>query len=585
MEKLYSLNEVDNFISKYRNKKSLSSNVNSQKNKNVINYHKETNKKILNKAIIKEESKNNNEIITKDNKRIREYTISIFGNIYNSFSNNLSINNKENVFDSNILNNYLEELDLNYEESKERRNKIISNETKEKQENKNNLLNDIINMNKMKQIRNKKYYEFNHDYIIKYSDKDNNVILEHCYHLLFKDIDYFLYNKYNPVSYGNNDINLKKYQDLISILIDKNYIKEPIGYITLLLIEYILLNNIDMNKINLLTNIEIKNKIINYLLKTFKAKNIAQSPFPFAFFVNSKKILDILNTQNYNYINYNILSTKDNNNNNPINFILDLFNKDIFNKRNSISYFYFIVLNLDEKNIEENTKEIFANFDIYLFIIFNYLSKEEKKIKNICELLLNNSYSYNYMTYCQYIILKIILGNHEIINEKYYAKIFTTFLNFPSMEKLLIADCYNLILYSINSKVKNIFAKSSILIKYKYSLLKQKYKQDENDLILKQKIYENIAQFGKVHKNKFFMNYMQNEFCSNKKEDNNLTHKDSKENILNEDSKENELNGENNLNENCKDKENENNNNNNNNGFFSSIKFAFGFGSDISKHN
>ena len=71
--------------------------------------------------------------------------------------------------------------------------------------------------------------------MIKYSDKDNIISLEHCYPLLFNDVNYFLYNNYTPVSYENNNLNIKKYQDIISILIDKDYIKEPIGYIAFIL--------------------------------------------------------------------------------------------------------------------------------------------------------------------------------------------------------------------------------------------------------------------------------------------------------------------------------------------------------------
>ena len=37
----------------------------------------------------------------------------------------------------------------------------------------------------------------------------------------------------------------------------------PIGYIALLLIQNILSKDIDLNKINLFENIEIKNKILN----------------------------------------------------------------------------------------------------------------------------------------------------------------------------------------------------------------------------------------------------------------------------------------------------------------------------------
>ena len=534
----------------------------------------------------KEESKNNFEDFINDKNKTKEY-LSVFNNIYNSFSNNLSINNKENVFDSNILDSYFEELDINYEETKERRNKIIlQKEIKEKKDEKKIILNNNIKIKKQPKYNN--YFSFDKNYLIKYSDKDNIISLEHCYSLLFNDVNYFLYNNYTPVSYENNNLNIKKYQDLISILIDKDYIKEPIGYIALLLIQNILSKDIDLSKINLFENIEIKNKILNKLLKSFKNKSNPQSQF--SYFVNSKKVLDILNTQKYNYINYNLLSNQENNN--PIDFVLNLFSTDIFNKKNSISYFYFILLNLNEINIKENSQEIFNNFEICLYIIFNYFSKEENKVKKICEILLNEYYQN--MTYCQYIILKIILGNHEIIDEKYYAKLFTSFLNFPSMEKLLIADCYNLILYSINSKVENIFAKCSILIKYKYSLLKTKLKQDKNDIILKEKIYENIAQFGKIHKNKFFMNYIENEFCSikNNNEDiktndeNKITNEENKENILNEDNKEIELNEKENKENDINKTENySEDKESNNNGFFSSIKFAFGFGTDSSKNN
>ena len=183
------------------------------------------------------------------------------------------------------------------------------------------------------------------------------------------------------------------------------------------------------------------------------------------------------------------------------------------------------------------------------------------------------------MTFCQYIILKILLGNHEIIKEKFYANLFTSFLNFSSIEKLLLADCYNLILFTINSQVKKIFAKCSILIKYKYSLLKQNYKQDENDLILKYKINENIMQFGQIYNNKYFENYLKNEFSEKNNNLNNILNKSNENNIINENEEENKIND---LKEQNKKEEN---NSNNNGGFFSSIKFAFGFGGDNYNNN
>ena len=568
METNYFLNDVDNFISSYRNIRNIkhnnlslsnniketNENIDKENIKNIINEDKNVS---INKSKLKN-LKNNYEIFYSKNQNKNEY-LSIFGNIYNSFSNNLSINKKENVFDTNILDDYLKELDLNYEKLKEERNEnILKKEIKEKKNIKN-----IIKKNKYK-----KYININHNYIIKYSDKNNLITLDNYFFLLLDNINYFLYNDYIPVSYENNNINIKKYQDLLKALIDKNYIKEPCGNIILLLIKNILLNNFNLDNSNFLEEPNIINKILKILFNSIRDK------LSFSNIINSKKVLDSFNAQNLEFNNYNFLS--DQNNNNPIDFIIKLFTNDIFHKKNNILYFYLILLNLNENNIIKNSKEIFENFEIILFILFKYFLNDKKKFKKICEILVNNT-SQN-MTFCQYILIKMILGNIEIKNEKYYAKILTRFLNFLSMEKLLIADYYNLILYTNYSKFKDILAKSSILIKYKYSLLKQNYKLDENDLKLKTKIYNNIAQFGKIHKNKFFFDYIKNEYSSNK----NLIDIDKKDEMKNiiidnkhqidEDKKENSIND-----ENYSIKNNENNNINNN-GFFSTIKFAFGFG-------
>ena len=577
------LKEVDKLISKFRKRKhsNLSKDEESKKN-DII---QKSNLKIDNSnntanIIDNKEQNKNSEILSnkkkleinflENNKKDIKENISIFGNIYNSFSNNLNINNKENVFDSNILENYFQELDTNYEESKERRDKIISNKNIEKkEESKIQLNNNNIIYSKMSKDKN--YYNLSQNYIIEYSNEENKINLQHSHSLLFKEIDFYLYNNYTPVSYETNNIDIKKYQDLLSILIDKNNINEPIGYITSLLIQEILANNIELDKINILKNKDILNKILSALLISIKNKKTQ-------FFLNRKKIIDILNTQNNQFINYNLLSI-DQNNSTPTDFVINLFTNNILNKNNSIIYFYFILLKLNEKNINENLEEIINNFDICLYVILKFLNNDEIKIKNICELLINSSNKK--MNLCQYIILKIILGNHEILNEALYAKMFTSFLNFCSIEKLLIADCYNLILFTINSEVKKIFAKCSILIKYKYSLMKQSYKQDENDILLKNKILENAIQFGKIYKNKFFNDYLNNEFCKDKK----IAIKENNENIIiiedkNDYKKDNEIDD-----SKDKDKNEKNELNKNNNGFFSSIKFAFGFGTNNTSNN
>ena len=90
------------------------------------------------------------------------------------------------------------------------------------------------------------------------------------------------------------------------------------------------------------------------------------------------------------------------------------------------------------------------------------------------------------------------------------------FLQFPNIEKIIIADIFNFILFTASSKFKKVVAKSSILIKYKYSILKQNNNPEQNLLILNQKIFENIHQFGSISKNSFFYNYLK-DFSSNKR--------------------------------------------------------------------
>ena len=112
METNYFLNDVDNFISSYRNIRNIkhnnlslsnniketNENIDKENIKNIINEDKNVS---INKSKLKN-LKNNYEIFYSKNQNKNEF-LSIFGNIYNSFSNNLSINKKENVFDTNIL--------------------------------------------------------------------------------------------------------------------------------------------------------------------------------------------------------------------------------------------------------------------------------------------------------------------------------------------------------------------------------------------------------------------------------------------------------------------------------------------------
>jgi hypothetical protein len=240
--------------------------------------------------------------------------------------------------------------------------------------------------------------------------------------------------------------------------------------------------------------------------------------------------------------------------------------------KNTIIYYYFLLLNIEESNLNnlnssEQLEEIFSNFEICLYIILKYINTQYE-IKKICQILVNSCCTK--MLFSQYIILKMIIGEHDIIDEKFYGKLFTSFLNFVTIEKLMIADFYNLILYTINVEVKKIFAKSSILIKYKYSLLKKQYEESQKNLILRQKIYENIEQFGKISKNYYFMKYIKEEFCNMEKNNNNTIEEtllEHNKEILDEKEMYVERNN-----------DHQESNNNDEEGLISTIRFALGFG-------
>ena len=522
-------------------------------NKNSIEINKEKNKSI------------NNNTLSENNKEI-----SLFKNIYNNFSINFT--NKENVFNTNILDEELKILDLDYEDSIKRKKFIISknksineiNKEKIKEKDVGNNINNF-NKNSLKFINK---YNINKDYKISY-ENSNKITLQNIYQLLYNEIEDQIYKNYFPVSYDNN-IDLLEYINILSLIINDKSKQEPWLLIVAILLKNIFTNNIDLKQVDILKNINIKNEILEILFNSIKISNSNNNNLNL---INNNILFNIYNSyNNENLINNNIMKYDlliDDNN--PMNFIFQLFQNSIMNKNNKLIYFYFILLNVKNTNnniiSNEIFEEIFNNFDICLYIILKFINNEDE-IRNICSILVNKLFPK--MNFCYYIILKIILGKHNILDEKFYGKMFTSFLNFVNIEKLIIADYYNLILFTINSEVKKIFGKCSILIKYKYSLLKQSYEENQNDIILKEKIYKNISQFGKISRNFYFLDYMKNDFCNNEDK------KNDEDTIINNNIEQFDYKIENNNNSFENSEQNEN-------GFFSSIKFALGFGSYNSK--
>ena len=577
------------------NIKNTNLSINIKSSRNI-----EDNKKnIEKKNIFVNKNKNNN--VNSDYNNINtikinkdKEQISLLRNIYDSFSNNLNISNKENIFNSNILNDDLQILDLNYEESLERKKRIITNnnnyEKHNIQENKTdndynknmNSINDINenirnhNIIENKYNKNENYCNISKDYIIKYKKEERKISLENIYHLLYRETEYFIYKNYFPVSYDNN-LDLTSYNNLLSLLINKNDdILEPTSSIIALLLQNIFSYNINLKEADFLKNEKLKKDIMeilfNYIQKKYNYQNEK--------IINNDNLLFLFNQKKDNNNIFNIFMKYDllNNLNTPLDFIIQLYKNSIMNK-NTIIYYYFLLLNIEENNLNnlnssEQLEEIFSNFEICLYIILKYINTEYE-IKKICQILVNSCCAK--MLFSQYIILKMIIGEHDITDEKFYGKLFTSFLNFVTIEKLMIADFYNLILYTINVEVKKIFAKSSIVIKYKYSLLKKQYEESQKNLILRQKIYENIEQFGKISKNYYFMKYIKEEFCNMEKNNNNTI----EETLLEHN---NEILGEKEMYVE-RNNDHQESNNDNEEGLFSTIKFTLGFGRNKYENN
>ena len=476
----------------------------------------------------------------------------------NENSNNELINNKyENYFEDNINNNIPKEINSEIEKLDEEQinppftdssNNLNANIINNFENSLKNKINENANFNINSENINKLNYthekinsDLNNKLNLNYEESYNfsgidkdfillsdngglNILINNIYSILKTYSENNLFEHYFPISYNTtNDLN--KISSLLSIILNNgNELNDPISHIAVYLLKYIIENKMDINKIDIINNNELKNKIIEIISNSIKNENKGIISLNNLF--NTSILFNCLNNNNNSMKNYNILNDSLNH---PLEYIIDLFNGKIMNK-NSLLYIYFLLLNMKEN--ENNSKNIgfeeydiiFENFESTLFILLKYFNNDSQKIKMICNLLLN-SYSPK-INYCHFIILKCLLNDYEIRNEKYYGKKFVSFLQFPNIEKLLISDIFSYILFSMNSQLIKVVAKSSILIKYKYTLIRQNYKKDQKLVLFGQKIYGNINQFGLISKNNYFKNYLKDLFYNNinilEKEDNKI---------------------------------------------------------------
>ena len=520
-------------------------------NHNIENYNNENDNNDINN--INNNYECNNEI-RENSSEIKEENYISDNNIYYKMNedNNDLINNNKEIFD-----NTEEVKNIYYYE-----NKISNNEVEKLDEDQNNIqlnYNNMINKppNKPENISDKKdinnfeqnsdlklnykvdlknesleSYDFSsieQNYVFFASNEKKIITINNIYSMLNYNYENMLYENYFPVSYSKEP-DLNNLINLLNIIINNgNELNEPLGHIIAYLFKFMLENKLNLEKINILQNGDLKNVIIQILSKEIQKENKD------IISLNNLFNIESLYNQNNSSLEYNIANEALIH---PLEFILNLFNEKILNKNNLI-YLYFLLLNIKENNEFYNHglgldeyDYIFDNFECALFIILRYLGNDINKIKNVCNTLLNSFSSK--IKFCHFIILKCLLGDFDIKNGKNYGNIFMNFLQFPNIEKIIIADIFNFILFTASSKFKKVVAKSSILIKYKYSILKQNNNPEQNLLILNQKIFENIHQFGSISKNSFFHNYLK-DFSSNKRlnisQTNNSSKKQKEENF------------------------------------------------------
>ena len=535
-------NENDNFLfnnysgqeenenNKYDNNNNDNLECNHENNTNKNSEIKEVNYVFENNNFINDNNENkndknnydenNNNIITENNNDIDEKS--------KYFNNNINFNNNNNnYFENQNSNTDMEKLD----EDQNNNMHFNDNNNSNKQINKYKYTNDIkeinnninqnsdlklnYNSNSEEKIINPESYSFTSiekNYVINASNENKIITITNIYSMLNSNSENQLYESYFPVSYSQEP-DFGKLINLLNILMNNgNELDGSLSHIIAFIFKFILENQINLERINILQNNELKNGILQILSKHIQneSKGIIS--------INNLFNAETLYNQNNKNLEYNLINEALVH---PLEFMLNLFNEKIMNK-NNILYLYLLLLNIKENEEFYNHgigldeyNYIFENFECTLFIILKYFGNDINTIKNVCKCLLN-SFSTK-IKFCHFVILKCILGDFDIKNGRNYGNIFINFLQFPSIEKIIIADIFNFIIFTASpKKCKKIIAKSSILIKYKFSLIKQNNKPDKNLLILNQKIYENIHQFGSISKNNYFINHLK-EFSSNKK--------------------------------------------------------------------
>ena len=443
--------------------------------------------------------KNNNTTSNNGNNNNKDINLQ---NIYKNFSNELKP--KINVFESDDLNKEIEKLDDS-----------PTNETKDIFNNK--QLNSVSNgksssgfLSERNEILNSNYLTFSsfiNDNIVTVLSNSISFISKNN---LLNEYQNNLKNSYFPESYSNIK-EYSKYINYLNIIVHNNPNIDIISYIAVSLENDLLKRNFTTS-IAAFNDLDFKNDILNILKQNLQDKGKGSVP-----------LTDLINFDKINSNEtLNILSGGDMN-----SFIYDLFKKGVL-YQNNYFYIYFLLNVLSTGSSIPNYDDLFDNFEYTLLILLEKIPQNSVKI--ILENLLN-CYSPK-MNFLHYIILTFIQGDFKIKDSKFYGLLLTSFLNNCTIEKIIVADVLNFIFYTLMEKFPNVVAKSSILIKLKYVLLRQ-FDNDNNVNYLGSKVNENISQIGEISHNKYFRNYLNQKYKSQPQTQSTESNQNNKKNLSN----------------------------------------------------
>lgn len=350
---------------------------------------------------------------------------------------------------------------------------------------------------------------------------DNKITLCPLNQMLLNNYEQDLYSKYFPTSYSGQ-VDLSSYYSLLDSI--NNYYDNNIqgleknfnAYIAIFLLLNLLKNNLNLKKSNILLkeNSNLRIAFINNLkfkISSMK-KNIIKvnhdvpcGENEIFYDISDENSLESLK-DNFNLTSFFFLSLTANSSESFAQYAKGFFDRRMIEKNNGI-YFQFLINNYSSNLslLEEDQDAIFCNFPLFfLKFIENYNEANSNNLNDLVSKLLTSTNKHK--GFMHYIILTFLSNDFSSVQASDYLKVFSNYLNVPSIQKIIIADVFNYILLCVNKSISEAIAKCSIMLKFKYVLLRQ-YDNDPRVKDLGEKINQNIMQFGGIGKNHYFKEY------------------------------------------------------------------------------